>query len=317
MAVRSLIFGTDDLFPQLKPYYDLEVKRGNLEIVGYAVLENNQWRIHANSNGGGADFQIAIISPYVYTIPPNQKNHFYQRMKFLESQGIPRKNIIDGRVFQVSNLNFPRLLKENIAYGNINSQIFGEGSRSIYHKIYTATNRNLSIEIGSKSYTGDIFIEGSGSIKIGNFSSIAWKETFELIKNIDHNYRNVNSYALCGMDWNISTEFFPKNFNNGRNIEIGNDVWIGRGCTLKSTNPNKPLIIGDGAVIASDSVVVKDVPPYAIVGGNPARLIKYRFSEDIIEALLRIKWWDWDIDKIYENFKYFNRIEEFVVMHDK
>ena len=53
MAVKALIFGTDDLFPQLKPFYDLEVQRGNLEIVGYAVLENNKWRIYANSNGGG------------------------------------------------------------------------------------------------------------------------------------------------------------------------------------------------------------------------------------------------------------------------
>ncbi|MBQ7199266.1 MAG: antibiotic acetyltransferase, partial [Selenomonadaceae bacterium] len=70
-------------------------------------------------------------------------------------------------------------------------------------------------------------------------------------------------------------------------------------------------------VIASDSVVVKNVPPYAIVGGNPAKFIKYRFDEKIIEALLRIKWWDWDIDKIHDNFKYFNRVEEFVEMHDK
>ncbi len=53
MAVKALIFGTDDLFPQLKPFYDLEVQRGNLEIVGYAVFENNGWRIYANPSGGG------------------------------------------------------------------------------------------------------------------------------------------------------------------------------------------------------------------------------------------------------------------------
>ena len=53
MAVKALIFGTDDLFPNLKPFYDLEVQRGNLEIAGYAVIENNKWRIYANSNGGG------------------------------------------------------------------------------------------------------------------------------------------------------------------------------------------------------------------------------------------------------------------------
>ena len=85
---------------------------------------------------------------------------------------------------------------------------------------------------------------------------------------------------------------------------------------MKCTNPNKPLIIGDGAVITSDSVVVKNVPPYAIVGGNPAKIIKFRFSEDVIESLLRIKWWDWDIDKIHDNFKYFNDVEKFIALHD-
>ena len=53
MAVKALIFGTDDLFPQLKPLYDAEVQRGNMEIVGYATLENNEWHIYANQTGGG------------------------------------------------------------------------------------------------------------------------------------------------------------------------------------------------------------------------------------------------------------------------
>lgn len=86
---------------------------------------------------------------------------------------------------------------------------------------------------------------------------------------------------------------------------------------MKSTNPDKPLIIGDGAVIASDSVVVKNVPPYAIVGGNPAQIIKYRFEPHVIEALLRIKWWDWSLDKIHDNFQYFNDVEKFISLHDK
>lgn len=67
---------------------------------------------------------------------------------------------------------------------------------------------------------------------------------------------------------------------------IGNDVWIGAGAVLK-----RDLIIGDGAVIAANAVVTKDVPPYAIVGGNPAKIIKYRFSETQIEKLLASKWW--------------------------
>lgn len=92
---------------------------------------------------------------------------------------------------------------------------------------------------------------------------------------------------------------------------------MGRRCSLNCTNPNKPLIIGDGAVIASDSVVVKDVPPYAIVGGNSAQIIKYSSEPHIIEALLRIKWWDWSLDKIHDNFKYFNDVEKFISLHDK
>ena len=70
---------------------------------------------------------------------------------------------------------------------------------------------------------------------------------------------------------------------------IGNDVWIGHNVTIYSG-----CDIGDGAVVAGNSVVTKSVPPYAIVGGNPARILKYRFDEETIEALLKYKWWDLD-----------------------
>ena len=71
----------------------------------------------------------------------------------------------------------------------------------------------------------------------------------------------------------------------------GNDVWIGRGAFIKNG-----LTLGDGCGIGARSVVTKDVPPYAIVAGNPAKLIRYRFSEDIIEKLLELKWWELDDD---------------------
>ena len=79
------------------------------------------------------------------------------------------------------------------------------------------------------------------------------------------------------------------------NIEIGNDVWIGSDAKFLSG-----VKVGDGAVIAANSVVVKDVEPYAIYGGNPARLIRYRFSNEEIAKLMEMKWWDWNIDKIIE-----------------
>ena len=162
----------------------------------------------------------------------------------------------------------------------------------------------------ANSYINGASIEGFGLITIGKFCALAPYITFELGRNEDHNYHRFTIYPLYHLGIGKRSDFLPSKL--GGKIEIGADVWIGRGCFLKSTRIEKPLIIGDGAVIASDSVVVKNVPPYAIVGGNPARVIKYRFDEKIIESLLKIQWWNWDIDKIYENFKYFNRVEEFV-----
>ena len=71
-----------------------------------------------------------------------------------------------------------------------------------------------------------------------------------------------------------------------------------------------------GAVIASDSVVVKSIPPYTIWGGNPARFIKNRFEPRVSEKLQRIRWWDWDIEKIHDNYKYFDEPEQFAEMFD-
>ena len=304
MSVKALIFGTDDLYPQLKPFYENEVQRGNLEIVGYAVLENNQWRIYTNPNGGGAVNlapQIAIIS---------SKNNFYNRMKFLEAQDVPRRNIIDGRAFQIPNLDFSRFLNEGIAYGILKDTFIKDETFLITPRFYQVQNNGTTIILGSQSYIASGNIEGAGIIYIKNFSSVSWDIIFELRMNGFHNLKNVSSYAPEHLCWRALNEFFPP--LGTCKIEIGNDVWIGRGAILKSNSPARPLVIGDGAVIASDSVVVKNVPPYAIVGGNPARVIKYRFSEKIIDALLKIKWWDWDLDKIHDEFKYFNRVEEFI-----
>lgn len=84
-------------------------------------------------------------------------------------------------------------------------------------------------------------------------------------------------------------------------ICIGNDVWIGMGVTILSG-----VNIGDGSVVAAQSVVTKDVPPYTIVAGNPAKIIKYRFDQETIQALLRIQWWNWDLKKIVENIVLIN-----------
>lgn len=87
---------------------------------------------------------------------------------------------------------------------------------------------------------------------------------------------------------------------------IGNDVWIGDGAVIMAG-----VTIGDGAVIAAASVVTKDVPPYAIVGGIPAKVIKYRFQEEIIRFLMDVKWWEKDLTWIEEHSDYFDDIKRF------
>ena len=307
MAVKALIFGVDDLFNELKPYYEKAVHRGEIDIVGYAVFEQDGIRLYP-AMGGGTDpryFGIAIISSH---------KNFYGKMKMLESFGVPRNRIIDGRIFQIKDIDFLRFLQEGIVYGIIDNKNFAIGS-IMYAQMYRNKTNSAAITLNTKSYISGGCIEGPGFISVGKFSSLSWKILFNLLRTWDHNYKNISTMALSYWNWAIPESYF-QNLGDCK-IEIGNDVWIGRGCILKCTNPEKPLVIGDGAVIASDSVVVKSVPPYAIVGGNPAQIIKYRFSDKIIESLLRIKWWDWDIDKIHDNFQYFNRVEEFVEMHDK
>ena len=95
-------------------------------------------------------------------------------------------------------------------------------------------------------------------------------------------------------------------------IIVENDVWIGAKSTIMSG-----IKISNGSVIAAGSTVTKDVPPYAIVAGNPGKIVKYRFYKDQIDDLLKIAWWDWDEDKIKENamLMWSHNIEEFITKH--
>ena len=268
--------------------------------------------------GGGADsfsFEIVILSS-VYD--------FYNKMKLVERMGVPRNRIIDGCVFYNMNWqDFSKLITEKVAYGVLEGNNFSDAHPVFstigtnHPRIYHSPDDRLTMTIDRKGYINGVNIinYGQGFISVGKYSSISWNEQFLLSLNSRHDYNKLFTAGPKYFGWEPPSDFYSTN-DEVCKILIGNDVWIGKGCILKSTNPDKPLVIGDGAVIASDSVVVKSVSPYAIVGGNPAKFIKWRFDEKIIEKLLRIKWWDWDIDKIHDNFKYFNRVEEFVAIHD-
>lgn len=150
-------------------------------------------------------------------------------------------------------------------------------------------------EIGDYTYCSPdrpvqvIYYGEKAKLKIGKFCSIAADVKFFLGGN--HRVDWVTTYPF-------SVIFKDGSFTDGHPISkgdiiVGNDVWIGEGAAIMSG-----VKIGSGAVVAAGSVVTKDVPPFAIVGGNPANLIKFRFDDDKIGELLKISWWDWPLDKI-------------------
>ena len=94
-------------------------------------------------------------------------------------------------------------------------------------------------------------------------------------------------------EWDLDVEDITSAWDRKGDIIIGNDVWIGYEAVIMSG-----VTIGDGAIIGARSVVTKDIPPYTIVGGVPARQIRRRFSEETIAALLELKWWNWPREKI-------------------
>lgn len=98
-----------------------------------------------------------------------------------------------------------------------------------------------------------------------------------------------------------------KYFNEYDHVTIGNDVWIGEGVLIPAG-----VTIGDGAVITARAVVTKDVAPYSVVGGVPAKFIKYRFTEEIIEQIKATKWWDWPENELKSSFKLFHSPELFI-----
>ena len=135
------------------------------------------------------------------------------------------------------------------------------------------------IVIGKKSY-GDLFIIDETPInvmvKIGNYCSIAPKVVFLL--GAEHNINTVSTYPFKAIDYGVKKEAGSKG-----DIVIADDVWIGYGAIITSG-----VTIGQGAVIAAGAVVTKDIPPYAVVGGCPAKIIKYRLSENIRKQLLEV-----------------------------
>jgi len=168
---------------------------------------------------------------------------------------------------------------------------------------YVKVDRNNLIYhsfIGGYTYTGQRTTIMRA--RIGKFCSISWNVT---IGPGEHDYNMISSHDFL---YNNFYDIKPREeigYNRfKKNITIGNDVWIGANVVVL-----RGVVIGDGAVIGANTIVTKDVPPYAIITGNPGRILKYRFEKDIIEKLLLLKWWDLPRDKLKKAFTLFNSLD--------
>jgi acetyltransferase-like isoleucine patch superfamily enzyme len=213
--------------------------------------------------------------------------------------------IVNSVIFK--NCIFKELVQIN-AYCKLDNTLFNEFS--IIGENTTINNSIISeyCKIGAKNYISNCEISrftytsknvSITNTKIGSFCSIAQNV---LIGGGKHptNYLSSNPvfyspHKQCGVSFTTK-----ETFREMEEVKIGNDVWIGANAIISNG-----ITIADGAIIGAGAVVVKDVKPYEIVGGVPAKFIKYRFDNKTIEQILKLKWWNWDLNILKENLSYF------------
>ena len=139
----------------------------------------------------------------------------------------------------------------------------------------------------------------SERLVIGRFCSIACGAKF-LFNSANHTLNSLSTYPfpILFEEWPLDVEDIPRAWDNRGDIVVGNDVWIGYEAVILAG-----VTIGDGAVIGARAVVTRDVPPYTIVGGIPAKPIRTRFDRVTVERLLELKWWDWPAERIAANLE--------------
>lgn len=155
--------------------------------------------------------------------------------------------------------------------------------------------RSGLLEIGAYTYGVhnlqiDVYKGSEIKVKIGKYCSLA--PNINIITGGVHPVDRISTYPFR-IQWKL-----PERYTDGMpyskgDIVIGNDVWIGTGVTILSG-----VEVGHGAVLAAGAVISKNVPPYAVVAGNPAKVLRYRFEEEVIKEIIALKWWDWEKSKI-------------------
>ena len=205
-------------------------------------------------------------------------------------------------------LSIPKFQKKNI---KVKFDSFIDTSSILGgYNLLSSKVRILNSIIGFGTYIG--YRSSFDSVIIGKFSSIG--ANVQVIKGRHPTSLFVSTHpAFFSLSKQSGFTFTKKQlFNehklldNKWSIIVGNDVWIG-----SEVNILEGVKIGDGSIIAAGSLVTKDVPPYSIVGGNPCKIIRYRFNESEILSLLNFQWWNKDIEWLKENHSYFSDIKIF------
>lgn len=204
---------------------------------------------------------------------------FYKKRQYAKSNNTIQKNCVIGKKVSISNCFFDSYARVAECASIHNTEVGSYTSLGRYSKIVHT--------------------------KIGKYCAVSWDVTINAISH-PYNHLTINAFPYVPRVGNFVTE---RN-QTYQEVFIKNDVWIGANSVIMPG-----ITIGNGAIIGAGAVVTKDVPDYAIVVGVPAKIIKYRFSEDIIDALLELKWWDlspqiikknidlWQSDFNYESIK--------------
>ena len=170
-------------------------------------------------------------------------------------------------------------------------------SCSIAKTAFVGSGSNcIGVSMGKYSYMGNF--NAVNTTKIGSYCSVA---SYCAIGGNGHEMSMVSSSPVFLRGRNALRKNFSSFESTTKTTFIGNDVWIGEGVFIKAG-----VTIGDGAVIGAHSVVTKDVAPYSIVAGAPARHIRFRFDEVCVHKLLALRWWDWSDEKVNQYAQYFD-----------